>query len=341
MAKVVEEIEEEEIQEEDEEENKEDKTEEESTIENLPGVGPKGSKKLRSAGYNDLMSIAAASAKELMAACEIGEGTSAKIIFAAREKLEIGYKTAEDVLERRKQIGKITTGSSNLDTLIGGGVETQYITEAFGAFASGKTQLGLQLAVNVQLPEEKGGLNGRCLFIDSENTFRPERIQEMATALGLDPKKVLQNIFVARAYNSDHQIVLLGKAKEMIKEHNVQLIIIDSITSNFRTDYTGRGELAPRQQKLNRHLHELQKLSEIYNIAIYMTNQVMARPDILWGDPTIAIGGHILAHASGVRLYLRKSKGNLRIAKLVDSPSLPEGEAVFTVNPEGILDGSK
>src|SRR3989344_4344808 len=326
----------EEIQEEIIEESKE-----EFTIENLPGVGPKGAKKLKDAGYEDLMSIAAASAKELMAACELGEGTADKIIIAARSKLDIGYKSADTILERRKQIGRITTGSKNLDALIGGGVETQYITEAFGAFASGKTQLGFQLAVNVQLPEENGGLNGRCLFIDTENTFRPERVEQMATALGLDSKKILKNIFVARAYNSDHQILLLDKAKEMIKEHNIKLIVIDSITSHFRSDYSGRGELAPRQQKLNRHLHDLQKIAEIYNVTVYMTNQVMANPAMMFGDPTTPIGGHVLAHASGVRLYLRKSKQGLKIAKLIDSPNLPEGEAGFIVGPEGLGDCEK
>ncbi len=836
----------------------------EFSVEDLPGVGPKGAKKLKDAGYNDLMAIAAASIKELMLACEVGEGTAEKIIVAARDKLDIGYKTADVVLERRKEINRLTTGSKNLDALVGGGIETQYITEAFGAFASGKTQLGFQLAVNVQLPKEKGGLNGRCLFIDTENslpyderiliksengielieigklveeqikedrgndkitvygntistssnkrdlkavsfdpedykiktfpitgfikhgpkkiyrvklasgrsvrvteyhnffslnkhgdlepvatkslgvgdkicvagnlpvenyiegidlseilsekdlfvrgddefgeklieikgdlktiaknrnknadsaynwikrkevpldvftkiktkidkdvirdlkiggwsrknnislvvkvdkdilwllglyvaegscvrkdygryyinrviisntknnierkvktiggkiglrfsrnkgdlkvesrafallikklnmgnyakekkipefilkldkekinaflqgyiegdgsidtitgttncetvspylaegllystlsleipsrnstvtreynnkpsktfnvhwqtdpsrssrleelpnsnleiggllksvrkklglsqnalaktcglntsiihqiesgaaknvrrstlkkiiqnlrdneikklkklveseiwfdavaeieecgigevydievmpdgnevqnfiggyggiilhnTFRPERVEQIATSMGLDPKKVLKNIYVARAYNSDHQILLLDKAKEMIRDKNIKLIIIDSITSHFRSDYSGRGELAPRQQKLNRHLHGLQKMSEVYNVAVYMTNQVMSRPDVMFGDPTTAIGGHILAHASGIRLYLRKSKGSLRIVKLIDAPNLPEGEAVFTVTENGIGDGER
>jgi DNA repair protein RadA len=208
----------------------------------------------------------------------------------------------------------------------------------YGSFGSSKTQLGFQLAVNVQLPKDKGGLNGRCLFIDSEATFRPERIMQMAEALGLDTKKVLKNIFVARAFNSDHQVVLAEKAKDIIKEKDIKLLIIDSITSHFRADYSGRGELAPRQQKLNRHLHALQKMAEVYNIAVYITNQVMARPDIMFGDPTTAIGGHILAHASTYRLYVRKSKQNMRIAKLIDAPNLPEGEAVFLITPEGIRD---
>ena len=314
------------------------KSSDELTLEDLPGIGPKGAQKLREAGYVDLIAIAAASSGDVAATCEIGEATAEKIIAAARSMLDMEFKGADELLERRKQVGKITTGSQALDELLGGGVETQSITEAYGGFGSGKSQIGFNLAVTVQLPKEKGGLNARCVFIDTESTFRPERIIQIAEKKGLDPKKVLKNIFYSKAYNSDHQVVLAEKAKDLIKEHNIKLIVIDSMMSHFRADYSGRGELAPRQQKLNRHLHALQKMADIYNIAIYVTNQVMARPDVMFGDPTAAVGGHVLAHASGVRIYLRKSKANLRIAKLIDSPNLPEGEAVFTINEDGIAD---
>ncbi|MBI4895117.1 MAG: DNA repair and recombination protein RadA [Candidatus Aenigmarchaeota archaeon] len=315
------------------------KSAEEATLEDLPGVGPKAAEKLREAGYNDLISIAAASQGEISAACDIGDVTAQKIIQAAREMLDMGFKSADEVLEKRSEIGKITTGSTALNALLGGkGVETQAITEAAGAFSSGKTQLGLQLAVNVQLPIEKGGINGACLFIDTESTFRPERIVQLAEAQGLDPQTVLKNIYVAKAYNSDHQVVLAEKAKDVIKEKNIKLIIIDSLTAHFRADYSGRGELAPRQQKLNRHIHFLQKLADTYNIAVYITNQVMARPDVMFGDPTAPIGGHVLGHGIGFRMFFRKSKGEKRIVRLIDSPSLPEGEAVFTVSEKGIGD---
>jgi len=307
-------------------------------IEELPGIGPKGAQKLREAGYDNLIAIAAASSGEIASACEIGGSTAEKIISAARSKLDMGFKSATDVLEKRREIGKITTGSKSLDELIGGGVETKSILEAHGSFGSGKSQLGFQLAVNVQLPKEKGGLNGGCVFIDTESTFRPERISQIAEAKGLDPKKVLKNIYVAKAYNSDHQIVLAEKAKEIIKDKKIKLLIVDSLTSHFRSDYSGRGELAPRQQKLNRHLHSLQKIADVNNIAVYVTNQVMARPDMLFGDPTTAIGGHVVGHAATFRIYLRKSRQNKRIARLIDSPSLPEGEAIFLVTEKGIED---
>jgi DNA repair protein RadA len=307
-------------------------------VSDLPGVGDKIAEKLKTAGYMDMMAVAAASPIELANAAEIGEVTASKIIYSAREVLNIGFEKATTILERRQKLGRITTGSKTFDNLLGGGVETQSITETHGAFSSGKSQLGFQLAVNVQLPVKEGGLDGGCLFVDCENTFRPERLKQIADAAGLDFKKVLENVNIARAYNSDHQVILVEKAGELIKEKNIRLLIVDSVTSLFRSDYSGRGELATRQQKLNRHLHTLQRLSEVYNLAVYVTNQVMSRPDILFGDPTVPIGGHILAHQAGTRLYLRKSKGDTRIARLVDSPNLPEGEIVFRITPEGIKD---
>lgn len=307
-------------------------------ISEIPGVGDKIAEKLKKAGYTDLMNLAAASPLEVAEAAEIGEATASKIIKTARSALNIGFEKATDVYDRREKIGKITTGSKNLDTLLGGGIETQAVTEFHGAFGSGKTQIGFQLAINVQLPAEKGGLDGSCIFLDAENTFRPGRIKQMAEAQGLDSNKILENIYVARCYNSDHQVVLAEKIGEMIKEKNVKLVTVDSVTSNFRADFIGRGTLASRQQKLNRHLHTLQRLADVYNVAVYITNQVMARPDILFGDPTVPIGGHILGHFSTHRVYVRKSKANRRIARVIDSPNLPEAETIFLITPEGIKD---
>lgn len=305
-------------------------------VKDLPGIGPKTLEKLKEAGYNDLMAIATASSGDLAGVVEVGDGTAQKIIIAARSALEMGFESGLSVLKKRENVGKITTGSKEFDKLLNGGFETQSITECYGAFGSSKTQLAHQLAVNVQLPVEKGGLNGRVLFIDSENTFRPERIEQMAKDVKLDPEKTLKNIIVGRAYNSDHQVLLIDKAKDIMKEKKIRLIIIDSLMSHFRSDYVGRGTLANRQQKLNRHLHTLQKYANTYNAAIYVTNQVMSRPDMLFGDPTTAVGGHVLHHAATFRIYLRRSKGDKRICRLVDSPSLPDGEAVFRITPEGI-----
>jgi DNA repair protein RadA len=308
------------------------------TIEDLPGVGQAASEKLVAAGYKSLEAIAVASPSELIEIAGLGEGTATKAIKAARDALEMGYESADKLAERRKLVGKLTTGSKEVDNLIGGGIETQSITEIYGKFASGKTQWCFETSVTVQLPKAKGGLEGNCLYIDSENSFRPERIVDVAKNFGLDPQKVLKNIFVARAYNSDHQMLLAEKAAEMVKEKGIKLVIVDSLTAQFRSEFIGRGTLADRQQKLNKHMRVLQQLAEIQNVAVLVTNQVMERPDIMFGDPTAPIGGNVVAHASKTRLYLRKSKEDKRVAKLVDSPSLPDGEAIYRVTEKGIED---
>ena len=307
-------------------------------LEDLPGIGEVSAEKLRRAGYDDLQKIAASSKHELAEVAEIGVDTAEKTIAAARDSLEMGYESADKILERRKNIGRITTGSKELDALIGGGVETMSITECYGKFSSGKSQVGFQLALNVQKPVEQGGLNGNTLFVDTESTFRPERIAQLAQSAGMDPDAALKNIFVAKAINSDHQMVLIDKAEEMIKEKNIRLIVVDSMTAHFRADYVGRGALSDRQGKLNKHVHALQKLADKHNLAVYITNQVMDNPGIMFGDPTTPIGGHVLAHAATYRIYLRKGKEEKRIARLVDSPNMPEGECVFKVTPKGIAD---
>ncbi len=200
------------------------------------------------------------------------------------------------------------------------------------------TQLCHQLSVNVQLPVERGGLAGKALYIDSEGTFRWERVEAMAKGVGLDPDEVMGNIMYIRAVNSDHQIAIVDEVTELIPKENIKLLVIDSVTGHFRAEYPGRENLALRQQKLNRHLHQLNRIADMYDIAVVVTNQVMARPDVFYGDPTQAVGGHILAHAPGVRVQLRRSRGNRRIARVVDAPHLPEGEAVFAITETGIKD---
>jgi DNA repair protein RadA len=310
------------------------------TINDLPGVGPAIAEKLKDGGYSDMMSIAVSSPKELSEVADIGEITAAKIIQAARKTADVGsFETGAALLERRSQVGYISTGSKSFDELLGGhGFESQSITELFGEFGSGKTQIALQMCVNVQLPKEKGGLEGNVFFIDTENTFRPDRIKQMAEGVELDPDEVLNKIHVARAYNSSHQMLLVDKVKELSREFQGRLLVVDSLTSHFRAEYVGRGALADRQQKLNKHMHDLLRWGDLNNGVVVVTNQVSAKPDAFFGDPTRPIGGHIVGHTATFRLYLRKSKGGKRIARLIDSPHLPEGEAVFTVTPEGIKD---
>lgn len=307
-------------------------------LEDLPGIGETTAEKLRNAGIDTLEKVATSSPHELSEISGISVDTAKKAITVAQESTTINYETGEKILERRKEIGRISTGSKEFNELIGGGVETNAITEAYGKFASGKTQIGFQLAVNVQLPIGKGGLGGNTLFIDTEGTFRPERIKDIAKAVGLDPKTVLENIIVVRATTTQQQILTIERADKLIQEKNIKLIIVDSITSLFRAEFMGRGALGERQQKLNGHIHRLQTLADKYNIAIYITNQVMDNPGILFGDPTTPIGGNVIAHAATTRLYLRKSKEEKRIIRLVDSPSQPEGECVIKVTSDGVKD---
>jgi len=485
----------------------------EEDIEKLPGVGPAIAEKLREAGYNDFMMIAVDSPKNLAEIAEIGESTAAKIIAAAKKAADVGgFETGDVILERRKSVAKLTSGSKALDELMGGGFESRAISEFFGEFGSGKcvsaktelvyteggqartesieklyqrfgegravpfdagyiatldevhvpslsegvlsktqaaaiykervsqlfevvtrggrvleltgphklfamrdaevawtptwslrpgdmvavplssdcyddpryterkdslawdevkavrpfvyndfvydlvvpkthsyvggnlptvlhnTQLCHQLAVNCTMPVEDGGLAGHTIIIDTEQTFRPERITQMSVAKDLDPDDILKKIHVARAFNSHHQTLLVDKAFEMAREFPVKMLVVDSLTAHFRAEYIGRGALAERQQMLNKHMHDLLRFGDVNNAVIAVTNQVAAKPDAFFGDPTRPIGGHIVGHTATFRIYLRKSKGGKRIARLIDSPNLPEAEAVFMVSEAGISD---
>ncbi len=304
----------------------------------LPGIGEAIAEKIKAAGVKTLENIAILSPHELSEIAGINPESAKKVIQAAKSASHINYETAAVVFKRRIELGKISTGSKHMDTLIGGGIETNGITEIYGKFASGKTQIAFQLSVNVQLPKKQGGLDGSCLYIDTEGTFRPERVQNMIESAGLNIDEALDKVLVVRAQTTEKQIITAERAGKIIEDHNIKLIIIDSLTSLFRSEYIGRGSLGERQQKLNMHIHQLQKLADKYNIAIYVTNQVMDNPGILFGDPTTPIGGNILAHAATTRLYIRKSKEEKRILRLVDSPNMPDGECVIKITSKGVGD---
>ena len=341
-------------------------------LEDLSGVGPATAEKLKENGYDNYQGIAVASPGELANKADIGESSAAKIINSARDEADVGgFESGTTVLERREEIGKLTWGAEEIDELLGGGVETQSITEVYGEFGSGKSQVTHQLSVNVQLPVEHGGLEGSAIFIDTEDTFRPERIEDMVRGLADETieatmvlhevveeeddadagdedlvmellEAMLDKIHVAKAFNSNHQILLAEKAQEIASqsqdgEFPVRLLCVDSLTAHFRAEYVGRGELAARQQKLNKHLHDLMRVGDLNNTAVLVTNQVSANPDAFFGDPTKPIGGNILGHTSTFRIYLRKSKADKRIVKLVDAPNLADGEAVMRITGDGIV----
>jgi DNA repair protein RadA len=306
------------------------------SLEDLPGVGPATSQKLQEMGFHTIESLATATARELEPA-GISEKKALDVIRLARGAISLSFIRADELLKQRQNIQRLTTGSKILDDLVGGGLETQSISEFYGEYGSGKSQVCHQLCVNIQLPPEEGGLNAAALYIDTENTFHTERIVSMAQGLGLNPEDVVKNIIVAEAYTSDHQIFLLENADKIIKENNIHLIIVDSLTAHFRSEYVGRETLALRQQKLNKHMHKLIRLARAFNAVAVVTNQVMSKPDVFFGDAVHPIGGHVVGHSSHTRVYLRKSaRGPVRIARLVSSPYLPNGEAIFKITQKGV-----
>ena len=312
-------------------------------LESLEGVGPVTSKKLSDAGVHNILDLVVRGPVDVSEITGMDIDTAVNIVNKARKqliedgKLEKEFVTATEIYKRRQDIGKISTGTNALDTLFDGGIETQAVTEVYGEFGSGKTQLCHTMCVNVQKPKEEGGLDGGVLYIDTENTFRPERIVSIAKAKGLDPEKVLERIIVAKAYNSAHQELILQEAGPVIEENKIKLIVVDSAVGLFRAEFLGRGTLSVRQQRLNKFMHLLTRTSEVYNIAALATNQVQSSPDTFFGDPTRPIGGNVVAHSSTYRVYFKKS-GKKRIARMVDSPHHPEQEVLFTVTEAGVAD---
>jgi DNA repair protein RAD51 len=298
--------------------------------------------KLKGAGFHTVEAIAFTPKKQLLTIKGISEVKAEKMIAEASKLVPMGFTLASDFHQRRADVITINTGSKELDKLLGGGIETGGITEIFGEFRTGKTQLCHMLCVVCQLPVDMGGAEGKAIYIDTEGTFRPERLLAVAERYGLNGEEVLDNVACARAYNTDHQMKLLSTAAAMMVEQRYALMVVDSATSLYRTDFSGRGELSARQMHLAQFLRAVLRLADEYGIAVVLTNQVVAQVDggaaMFNPDPKKPIGGNIMAHASTTRLYLRKGRGETRICKIYDSPCLPESEAVFAILADGIGD---
>src|SRR3989338_10389006 len=218
----------------------EKKRDKEFTVKDLPGVGAATAEKLAEAGFDTLMAIAVATPSEVVHASGVGENIARKIINTARDKMEMGFESGDDLLKKRENIGRISTGAKSVDILLGGGgIETGTITEMYGAFGSGKSAIAHTLAVNAILPKEQGGVEGSVVWIDTEMTFRPERIKQIAEARGLNSDEILKNIKSGRAFNSDHQMLMVDKIDELIKNGtNIKLVIVDSLMNHFRSEFT-------------------------------------------------------------------------------------------------------
>lgn len=312
-------------------------------IEDIEGVGPTTARKMREAGVSSVMELATAVADELAADLGGSKEAATNFIMAAQKLLrESGvldseFTTADVEFEKRKSLLRCTTGAKALDELLLGGIETQAITEFYGEFGSGKSQICHTLCATAQLPPAEGGLGGGVILIDTEGTFRPERVDQIARARGLDSAEILKGIAICKAYNSSHLELIIKSMGKYIEDFKAKMIIVDSIISLHRAEFAGRGTLADRQQRLNGIMHKLVRIAEIYNVAIIVTNQVQSTPDTFFGDPTKPAGGNIIGHASTYRIYLRKA-GTDRVAKIIDSPYHPYSDARFTVNEKGIDD---
>lgn len=309
------------------------------------GINAADLKKLKDTGYNTSQSIVFAMRKDLLSIKGLSDQKVDKIIEAARKSTDQGFVTCTQLVSRQKSRFSLSTGATKLDQMLGGGVESCSITELFGEFRCGKTQLCHSLAVTAQLPPNLGGANGKVVYIDTEGTFRPERIRQIAESKGVSADAAMDNIIYARCYTSEHLVQLLVEAASVMvsDEDRFALVIVDSIMGVFRVDYSGRGELADRQQALGRVLNKLQKMSEEFNVAVVLTNQVMSDPGggcaFMPSHPK-PVGGHILAHFSTTRVFLRKGRAEQRVAKLYDSPWLPESESVFEIFAGGVRNGS-
>src|ERR671914_1776093 len=312
-------------------------------IQDIEGIGPTTAKKLKEAGIVSVMDLAVASSDELAVDLNSSKDSAASFIMAAQKLLrdsnvlEKEFVTADAALEKRKSMLRCSTGSIALDDLLLGGIETQAVTEFYGEFGSGKSQICHTLCATARQPIAVGGLDGGVIYIDTEGTFRPERVEQIARARGFDPSQILKSVAVCKIYNSSHLELIIKDLGKYINDFKAKLVVIDSIISLHRAEFAGRGTLADRQQRLNNILHKLVRLSEIFNIAIVITNQVQSSPDTFFGDPTKAAGGNVLGHASTYRIYLRKS-GENRVAKMIDSPYHPYSETRFTVNEKGTDD---
>ena len=307
-------------------------------------IGPATEKRLKEAGFRSIRDLLVRGPADISEATGMEIDESAEICNRARMVLEeLGvidrsFVTATSLYSKRRE--RVSTGSKSFDDLLGGGLETKAVTEVYGEFGTGKTQLCHTLCVMVQQDPQAGGLAGTAIYIDTESTFRPERIASIAKARGFNSEKMLENIIVAKAYNSAHQELIIEEAGSVIEDNLVKLVIVDSAVAHYRAEFLGRATLSERQQRLNKFMHILVRIAEAYEVAVLVTNQIQTSPDAYFGDTARPTGGNVVAHTSTYRIYLKRS-GKNRIARMVDSPYHAEREILFTLTERGISDVSE
>jgi len=312
-------------------------------LDTIEEIGPATKNRLEEAGFKSIKDLVVRGPVEISETTGMEMDKSIYLCNKARVRLEeVGiidksFITATKLYNKRKKEERISTGSKNLDDLLEGGIETRAVTEIYGEYGTGKTQICHTLCLLVQQKKSKEWINNKALYIDTENTFRPERIVSIALSRNLDPDKALENIIIAKAYNSAHQELIVEQTGPIIDTNKVKLLIVDSAVAHYRAEFLGRATLSDRQQRLNKFMHMLLRIAETYNVAVLATNQIQSSPDAIFGDAFKPTGGHVVAHTSTYRIYLKRS-GKNRIARMVDSPYHPEREVLFTLAEHGVSD---
>ncbi|CAI5720117.1 unnamed protein product [Hyaloperonospora brassicae] len=302
--------------------------------------------RLKNNGFATVGQLFQVSQRKFLGMKGIDEAKLDKFLQAGKKLMpeKSGFVSANTLYLQSQSKMFITTGSEQFDRILGGGLETMSVTEVHGEFRTGKTQLCHTLCVTAQLPRSQGGGAGKVAFIDTEGTFRPNRVAEIAKErYNLDPQETLDNIVVARAHSHDAQmdfVTELGVYFADPDQGPFRVLIIDSVTALFRTDFSGSGELSERQQRLNQHLVRLVKHAEEFNIAVLVVNQVMADPgaNSMFGSAMKPAGGHVMSHGVHTRVLMKKGRGENRTCKIIDSPCMPEAECSIKLCTGGISD---
>lgn len=297
--------------------------------------------KLEQAGFGTVEAIARAPLKKIKAVHGLNELVAVEVKESSIKLCRTGIRKATEYEASQQLRSKLTTGCKEFDQILQGGLEVGRITEVFGSSDTGKTQLCHTLAISCQLPVSSGGLDGRCLYLDTAVTFRPERLRAIAARFDLSPDEALGKVDFARAHSTDHLLELLDDAVDLMMKEKFSLLIVDPATTLYRAEFTGRGVLAVRQQHMGQLLCKLQKLADDFKIVVVITNHVVANVDnLLSGGPKDKPGGgNVIAHASQTRLKLRKGARGRRICEVFNSALVPHSECLFTIGKGGFMDG--
>lgn len=310
-------------------------------LKTLPGVGEATAEKIFDGGYYSIMDVAVASVGSFTESTAITDATAIKIISGARKMVDLGdSRTALEMLEEDKNIPKLSTGVKELDMAMQGGLTPGLITQIYAEGGLGKTQWAKTIATIATRPVEEGGLDTDVLYIDTEGTFRPNRVKQIAEARGFDVGKTLSRIHTWTARTTAEQILLVQDEikKKSAELGGCKLVIIDSLMTRFRGEFTGRGKLGERQNLINKHMFDLLSFARANNAVILVTVPVSANPDAFFGNMAMPTGGNIVKHNSAYVLNIRRAKQGKVVLRVEKAPDLPMTEVLGQVKDSGMSD---